>query len=64
MAHALPVHIIYEIERRWQRRLDVRHPASTGKNIDRGAGSCQPCQTVTLADSVTPSDALSICDNA
>lgn len=64
MSHVLPVHIICEIERRWRRRLDVRPRASTGKNIDRGAGSCPPCQTVTLADSAAPSDALSIGDDA
>jgi len=43
MAHGLPTHIVHEIERRWQRRLDWRPPEKPGKSTDHGAGRCPRC---------------------
>ena len=62
MAHALPIHIIYEIERRWQRRLDARAEPGPGKNIDRSAGHCPLCCAPALIEPVTPMNAFSIGD--
>ena len=46
MAHALPIHVIDEIERRWQRRLDERLPAKAGVNDECGAELCPRCSAL------------------
>ena len=57
MAQALPVHIISEIERRWQRRLDAQPQAKPVKNDERSIGLGPLCDA---AASVEPASA----DNA
>ena len=44
MAQELPVDIIREIERRWQRRLDAQ--PKPGKNEDRDVAYCPLCNAV------------------
>jgi transcription elongation factor Elf1 len=61
MAHGLPIHIVHEIERRWQRRLDARPPERPGKNADRGAGRCPLCGAASIAPA-TPENAFPIGD--
>ena len=61
MAHGLPIHIVDEIERRWQRRLKARPPEKLRKNADRGAGRCPVCGATSIAPA-TPENAFPIGD--
>jgi len=56
MAHALPAHIIREIERRWLRRSNARQQAKRGENVDRGAEHCPLCYALVLIESAVPSN--------
>jgi hypothetical protein len=62
VAHALPVHIIREIERRWQRRSKARRQDKRGKKLDRSAAHCPLCYTLVLIESATPSNSASRSD--
>ncbi len=43
MVQALPSHIIDEIERRWQRRIDALPQAKPGNATDRSEPLCPQC---------------------
>lgn len=64
MAHGLPIHIVHEIERRWQRRLDARPPEKPGKNADHGAGRCPLCGARASIAPATPESAFPVRDLA
>jgi hypothetical protein len=63
MAYALPVHIIHEIERRWQRRSNARLHAKSGKNSDHGVEHCPLCRARVLIESAIPSNPNSHADH-
>jgi hypothetical protein len=50
MAQALPVHIIREIERRWQRRMDERPQVKPDKIDDLSVWLCSRCNTPAPAE--------------
>lgn len=60
MAHALPIHIIREIERRWQRRMDASPQRRLGKAAARGAPLCPQCYAPALIGSPSPSDSAPV----
>jgi hypothetical protein len=62
MARALPIHVIHEIERRWQRRLDASPKARPSKKVDRGAGHCPLCLAPASIEPTTAGNAISILD--
>jgi hypothetical protein len=58
MAQALPIHIVNEIERRWQRRFDVRPPSMPGKSHDCSAGLCPLDSAAESTEPAIPGDAV------
>lgn len=54
MAHALPIHIVSEIERRWRRRLDARPQAKADQDKDRNAGPCPICSGLVATETSIP----------
>jgi hypothetical protein len=62
MAHALPIHIVHEIERRWRGRLHESPQARPSKKVDRRAGHCPLCCVPVVIRYPTPRNAFSIFD--
>ncbi len=61
MAQALPIHIISEIERRWQRRMDSPPQADRGKKDDYGAGLCPHCGAAVASEAANSGDTVAHC---
>jgi len=48
MVQALPIHIVYKIERRWKRRFDAQPRVKPGKVDGGSARLCPLCKTAVL----------------